>query len=253
MPTIDYKTFFLIVLMCAGIVFNILLYEINKISIIPAIIIATALMNLSFTAWHECAHGIFSNKNKLNHFLGWITSFFSVYPGYYARKREHLLHHKYEGHPEKDPVYPRVQTKPFLFMWMVLRTVIYHNPQAYTDLPLTRKEKALDVLLYACVISVIFVGYLQGFLYSLFMLWLVPRGIIFVVHAYYICYFPHYQKSHKGYKIARIVSTNWLIAFLTINQTYHGIHHLWPSIPWHKYKEIYKTKKEELLNKGIEL
>lgn len=237
--------------MCAGLSLNILIYELNITSLIPAVIIATFLMNLSFTAWHECAHGIFSSSNKLNHIFGWVTSFFSVYPGYYARKREHLLHHKYEGHPRKDPVYSRVQTRASLFMWRVLRTVIYHNPESYQDLSLTKKEKLLDVLLYACVVAVLVVSYFAGFFYSVVWLWLVPRGIIFVVHAYYICYFPHH-KYGNGYQIGRIVSTNWLLCFLTINQSYHGIHHIWPSIPWHKYSEVYKTKKEELKKKGLE-
>ena len=238
--------------MCAGLVFNILFYESGVISLIPAVVIATFLMNLSFTAWHECAHGIFSVSNKLNHTFGWITSFFSVYPGYYARKREHLLHHKYEGHPEKDPVYPRVQTHPFLFMWWVLRTVVYHNPKAYDDLPLTAREKVADVFLYGCVGIVLIISYLAGFFYSIVWLWLVPRGLVFVIHAYYICYFPHYKKDYAGYQVARIVSTNWLARFLTVNQSYHGIHHIWPSIPWHKYGNVYKIKKEELKNKGLE-
>lgn len=252
MFSFDNKTFGIIVFMCLGLLANIVLYELKILPIIPAVILATFFMNLSFTAWHECAHGIFSSSNKFNQIFGWVTSFFSVYPGFYARKREHLLHHKYEGQPDKDPVYPRVQSSAFSFLFKAARTVIYHNSQAYEDLPLSRKEKVLDASLYCSVLCVLVAGYLFGFLYNLLLLWIFPRLLIFPIHAYYICYFPHHRGG-KGYQVSRIVSTNWLVRFLTVNQSYHGIHHLWPSIPWHQYGSVYKKKKGELVQKGVEV
>ena len=43
---------------------------------------------------------------------------------------------------------------------------------------------------------------------------------------------------------------NW-ISMLTFNQlTYHNIHHLYPRVPFYKYPEIWKEKKNLLIDRG---
>ena len=94
-------------------------YFANLLPLWAGFLIATFLMNLSFTTWHEASHGNFSRVVWLNRWLGIVASLYSLYPGYFARRREHLAHHRWEGDAQHDPVYPRIQTGFWAFPLML--------------------------------------------------------------------------------------------------------------------------------------
>ena len=63
-----------------------------------------------------------------------------------------------------------------------------------------------------------------GVFWAVFWAWIVPRLVIYLAHAYYICFFPH-SVENGGYRILRIRVDNPLRGGLTFNQLLHGIHH----------------------------
>src|ERR1700752_3844341 len=67
-----------------------------------AFVIGLVAFNLSFTIWHECAHNTTASNRQLGTVIGWVTSLLMIYPGYCYQRRLHLLHHKYQGDPDKD-------------------------------------------------------------------------------------------------------------------------------------------------------
>ncbi|SVC57188.1 uncharacterized protein METZ01_LOCUS310042, partial [marine metagenome] len=109
-PFVDGITGILILSMVVGLPVVGWFYYNGTLPFWMAVVLGTLLMNLSFTAWHEPSHQNFSKFKWLNHIAGWIASVASIYPGYFARRREHLIHHRWAGDDVKDPVYPRIQS-----------------------------------------------------------------------------------------------------------------------------------------------
>ena len=48
----------------------------------------------------------------------------------------------------------------------------------------------------------------------------------------------------------RITAVGWLTP-LVLNHNYHAVHHIWPTVPWHRYREIYRNKLDYLTRNGV--
>ena len=246
-PLIDLQTGLVILVMTAGFPIVGLLNHRGDLPWWATVLVGTWLMNLSFTAWHEPAHRNFSRIGWLNTAAGWIASFASVYPGYFARRREHLVHHRFEGEEGKDPVYPRIQTSFWLFPLILLRTMFQKAPSGVPDsfLPMTRGQRLSDLLSNLLAVALIVGSFWTESWPAVVLVWVIPRGIVFLVHAYYICFFPHNQGG-EGFVVLRIREDHPVMRFLTMNQHLHGIHHRWPWVPWHQYREVLAAFPEEM-------
>jgi beta-carotene hydroxylase len=254
-PYIDWKTVSIIFIMVMG--FPVMGWF-HFHGIIPAwlaCLLGCLLMNLSFTAWHEPTHQNLSKSTTVNNILGWLASFASVYPGYFARRREHLIHHRWEGQDGMDPVYKRIQTDFWDFPLNVFRINYIEKPPL--EVPdsfctITPAQKLSDSISNFTALGVVVLSILFSFWQTLLWVWIVPRIVIFVVQAYYICFYPHHI-DEGGYQIYRVRNTGWLIRFLTVEQSMHGIHHIWPWIPWHKYKNLIPLSPEVITKKNIQV
>ena len=191
-----------------------------------ALVLALVAMNLSFTLWHECAHGNFSRYAPVNSLMGSLASLATLYPAYFARKAEHLTHHRHEGDPARDPVFPRIQTKLRYFPFRLFARA--PKPK------LTTGELLLDAAFYLIVVTLLVAAAEQA--RNLLWVFFLPRLGVFFLHAYYICYLPH-AKPGGGFETHRLRATESASAFfLTMGQNLHGLHHRWPQIPWHRYR-----------------
>jgi beta-carotene hydroxylase len=249
---VDVRTAALIVGMAAGLVATAWLQHAGRLPGWAAFLVGTWLMNLSFTAWHEPAHQTFARSRRLNTAAGWLASCASVYPGYFARRREHLGHHRYEGQAGHDPVYPRIQSTFWRFPLTLLRTVVTPErvdlPPGF--LPLTRGQRLADGASHAVVLAVVAGAAASGWLAAVTWAWLLPRLAVYGLHAYYICFFPH-SVPGGGYQVLRLREDRLLLRALTVNQHLHGIHHRWPWIPWHRYRRVLRECAEDLRREGM--
>lgn len=253
-PWVDLKTAAVILGMSIGFPLTGWLYHRGDIPWWVAVLAGTWLMNLSFTAWHEPAHRNFSRVGWLNTAAGWLASFASVYPGYFARRREHLIHHRFEGQEGKDPVYPRIQTSFWQFPVTLLRTIVHRAPEGVPSsfLPLTPGQRVSDVASNLLALGLMAISVPLGFWPEVVLVWVVPRLIIFLAHAYYICFFPH-QHGGDGFVVLRVQRDNPFLRFLTVNQHLHGIHHRWPWVPWHQYRRVLAAYPDEMASMAAEL
>jgi beta-carotene hydroxylase len=225
--------------MVIGIAAVIALHAAGWMPLVVGLLINTFLMNLSFTAWHEACHGNFSKSRAINTAFGVLTSFASIYPGYFARRREHLCHHRFEGDATQDPVYPRIQVSLLAFPLQVLRanhTAEARVPIPASFLPMTSTQRWADRASNLLAFSLLGVGLLTDTFWSVLLLWFVPRATVFLAHAIYICHFPHAIPG-GGYEVYRVRPSR-VLALLTLGQNLHGVHHRWPAIPWHRYGAV---------------
>lgn len=255
-PSIDLVTLSVVFAMSSGLVFLSYAHATNIVGPLAAIVLGSLLMNLSFTAWHESSHSNLSKFSWINHTVGIFASFFSVYPGYFARRREHLAHHKWEGENGKDPVYERIQTSgPLAFPWRVIEVNYLGkgNPAPIPQdfLPLAKWQAASDKISNYSILALFLLAIYLGYGTTVLFVWVIPRVLVFVLHAYYICFFPHFI-SEGGYQKYRVYENSWWYRFITVEQNFHGIHHRWMTIPWHRYAAVYSACREELIAAKIE-
>lgn len=254
---IDYKTLAVILIMCLGFIATTWAVHVGHLHFLLGLLIGSYLMNLSFTAWHESSHSNFSTSAWLNDISGIVASGFSTYPGYFARRREHLIHHKWEGQPGKDPVYLRIQDTNFWkFPFRLIALTTYRRAENKIEIPdnffpITTSQQWIDRLTMLAVLGTIVASVVYGFWWALLWCWIVPRVVIFFLHAYYICFFPH-ALPEGGYQLFRVRQGGWW-RLMTVDQNYHGIHHKWPFIPWHKYKFTMNHLRQDIDKASIEV
>lgn len=235
-PLFDLPTAVLLVLQTAGYGIVAWLTYTAAVPLWAGSLACCLLMNLSFTAWHECSHGNFSRLPWINHACGWLSSLFTLYPGYFSRRREHLAHHRWEGDEKLDPVYPRIQTSLAVFPFLLTRQVITRegNPITATFLPLSTgqvwADRGLLLLAALAMAGLLALGEWKIVLW----LFVFPRLVTFYLHAIYICWFPHHVEG-GGFEKYRVKYRGFLWRLLTVEQWAHGVHHRDPSIPWYRY------------------
>ena len=54
---------------------------------------------------------------------------------------------------------------------------------------------------------------------------------------------------HKD-QFTRVVDVGWLTP-LVLGHNYHAIHHLWPNLPWHRYRPTFREKQASLRERGV--
>lgn len=251
--TLDTPTFLLLVLYLALLGSSVALSWLGLIPLAAAFGISLVAFNLSFTLWHECVHNTLSSSRTFCSTVGVLLSFIMVYPGYFLLRRDHLLHHKYEGDPDKDPVYPRVQCRPWALPFHLARVILV-NPQPPN--PESRPkpgERVVDGLGYLLFAGVAVLAVLHGKGWLLLFSWVLPRLIILPIHAFYVCYLPHSAHGPATYQKWRIVLRNPLTRYLTLYHSYHGLHHIWPTIPWYRYRRTFEDRRADLEAKGVEI
>ena len=233
---LDPVTTALLVLMLGGQYSLFLAVAGGSIGMVPAAVIGTLLMNLSFTLWHECAHGLFSSRRWINDLVGATVAVFSVGPPYFFRRNEHLIHHRWQGDPENDPVFPRIQTSwwrfPFRLFYLRFRP---EGRVKFAELmPFSEREAALDnlqrlILFTGLAALALFVSW-----EAVLAVFVLPRLGIFLLHAYYICYLPHHDDK-TGYTLQRNLHLTPVYTFFSVFQDYHATHHARPHLPWYLY------------------
>lgn len=253
---VDIPTLLVILVMTVGMPLAASLQAQGFLHPLITIFLCTILMNASFTAWHEPSHGNFSKYKWVNNLAGFISSLASVYPGYFARKREHLAHHKYEGQEGKDPVYLRIQKTNF-FMFPIRLFIVNFIQRAPLDIPesfckFTKAQKISDLVSNLLALAIIVLSFAYGYGMEVTCAWIIPRFLIFWLHAYYICFFPHHI-DEGGYQKYRIRNLGFVGRFITMEQNYHGIHHKWPFIPWYMYRVLFKNQSQALQENNIEI
>lgn len=251
---IAFPTIILFTLLAIGYVLLVWLYIHQTISLAWIIGVGAFLAYGMFTIAHEASHGNISGGNekylKLELLLGWLSSLMLFFP-YPAFKVIHLEHHAHTNDPEKDPD-GYVNGKSFMSTLFRCITLVFHYyyralKKDGDDIPAMKKTKRGSQLFIALIVSLfllfIVIGKIQLFLY----VFLIPALIAAPFLAFSFDWLPHYphHNLHQQYN-TRIVTIPGL-EFLSFFQSYHLVHHLYPRVPFYKYKAKFLAVENELL------
>lgn len=223
----------------------------------PATIVlsATAIFVL-FTVLHDAAHYSISTHRWVNVAFGRVAMFFvSPLISFKSFAFIHIEHHRNTNDHENDPDHfvtggPRWQL-PVRFALMdvpYLGFLIRHVRSR------PRAEVLETVFLIVLSTTVIVAATLTGHFWTLALVYLIPERVAVFVLAWWFDWLPHHDledtQQENRYRATRNrVGSEWVLTPLLLSQNYHLVHHLHPSIPFHRYVATWRRNEEAYLER----
>lgn len=203
-------------------------------------------LHLAGTVIHDASHNSAHRDRTLNAILGHGSALMLGF-AFPVFTRVHIQHHAHVNDPDNDPDHFVSTGGP---LWLIAARFFYHEI-FFFQRRLWRKYELLEWFLSRMVVAgIVALGVNYGFLGYILNFWFTPALVVGLALGLFFDYLPHrpFQERNR-WKNARVYPSG-ILNILILGQNYHLVHHLWPSIPWYKYKPAYEATKPLLDAKG---
>jgi|SRR5262245_4796523 len=243
----DARTLALLAAMYTALIGNFALHAARPLPLALHVLFAAAAVHLAFTVWHEAVHRNVSSRPWVNTSVG-ILGIFPYMTPYFMQRWIHLQHHA-RLNERDDPNFVYVDGPFWRIFGRYPRALGYARRLLERD-PRTPGEKAADLASLLAVVSLYALAWRAGALVDLLLLWALPVAIAKIVMDWYINYLPHVGLPAHRTRGTRVVDVPWLTP-LVLGHNYHAIHHLWPNLPWHRYRGVFRERLDWLTSHGV--
>lgn len=239
---------------------NLLLAGLSIIPLWLAFVVMVVLVYASYTIVHEAVHGSINGKNRsllwLNDLMGFAGAQL-IGASFVAHRKEHLAHHRATNKPGADPDLDLFGGSLFTVLKGTLKAlpmqIQFYLEHHWRQAPL--RERALFVAEYIVMIAwrVAFV-FLAGWQTALALLvvatllgiFITLLGFAWIVHR-------PFDAVGRYKDTATIVfpqPLDTIISWLWLFQNYHSIHHLFPRVPFYRYRQVFSQIEEVMKANG---
>ncbi len=213
-----------------------------------------------YTPLHDAVHGAVTGmsleRRWINEWIGYLAAHV-LGVSFVAHRRSHLQHHRATNHPTDDPdgVFSANNFLQLIALWLkgipkewVFALKFEHFTAAerrtvrleYLAISITR-----GLLLLLCAdLGVTVITLLLGHM--------VGNAVLVTLFAWSV-HHPHSEQARMQtttvYQARAGLDT--LMAWLWVYQNYHAIHHLYPKVPFFRYRSVYRALESYLLNCGV--
>ncbi len=220
------------------------------------IVLSAGAVFMMFTVVHDAAHSSLSSSGAVNRVFGRVAMLFvSPTMAFPAWRFIHIEHHRWANDDQHDPdrfasrgrwwqlpVHWAVMDAPYVAYY------IRHQPRR------PRAEVAENAAMLLFTVALVVTACLTGTLWWLVLLYVIPERIALVVLAWWFDWLPHHgltdtQKENQYRATRARVGMEWLLSPLMLSQNYHLVHHLHPSIPFHRYRATWRKNQEAYLQR----
>ena len=229
----------------------------EAISLTLASVLCTCLAYLAFTVGHEAVHGNIAGRDKrlrgLEAASGHVAAFFLLAP-YPAFRVLHLQHHAHVNEGDSDPDHWVASASPIGVLGRCATIMPYYY---YTILfgPSSRTRSGQRVRLQSILtlagFAALAVGAsIAGFGTLVLALWVGPALVASAFLAFAFDWLPHHpHTTTERYHDTRVILGPGL-PLLTMWQSYHLVHHLYPRVPFYRYGTCFRDIRPELEEEG---
>lgn len=219
----------------------------------------------AFTPMHDAAHGSVSRERRwLNEAVGWsCSSVFLVVPHGLFRFL-HLRHHKHTNDPELDPDYIHC-TRPALAIfqvWGVLLGWSVHLWRHCGSWPAAARMQS--VVAVSVNLSLASAMWRCGLGQLFVQCWLAPALLAVSILFFVLSYVPHHPhevtRAENLYGCTSTVGgllspgsggSTRALTWLMLGQNYHSIHHLYPTLPFYMYAQVWRRHQDAFISAGV--
>lgn len=219
----------------------------GQLSLLAGCLINVVAYYIQFTPSHDASHNAVSRIPWVNKFI-----FFQVMQTYLPGNTGkmlmvmHMQHHRF-ANEELDPDHAvAASAKNALFLWFFwdFRYLFFYfkHREHYPDVNITR-------IFVEMAVGYAVVGALAWYFpIEVLVLWFIPTRIMGWLICFVFMYLPHvphvYTHRENPYKATLIrEGWDWLLTPLMMYQNYHLAHHLYPTIPFYRYKKAWLARK----------
>jgi beta-carotene hydroxylase len=214
----------------------------------------------AYTVVHDAVHGAITGMSiKLrwvNEWAGYEASHM-LGVSFIGHRRGHLKHHRATNHPTDDPdmAFSAHSLPSLVAVWF--KGIPKEWVFAVTFQHFTAAEKRIVVLEYVAILVtrallLIFCADLGVTLVTLLVGHMVGNAVLTTFFAW-IVHHPHNEqermKTTTVYQARGGLDT--VMTLLWGFQNYHAIHHLYPKVPFFRYRSLYRALESYLLASGV--
>ncbi|AFV00036.1 fatty acid desaturase [Simiduia agarivorans] len=206
---------------------------------------------LVFTVGHDASHGSVSRVRWLNDTAGlFSTLLLSPIPFFRLFRYVHMQHHRHVNEPGADPDHycgtgPRWQL-PLRWATLDLHYLyLYFQPACFTKRSVADQRAIVLAMGFAFLV---FIGFLLSPWFAEYLLFFIlPSRIAVFLLALCFDFLPHYPHTVKASEApyqatANRLGADWLLCPLLTMQNYHLSHHLYPSVPFYRYRKAWLAR-----------
>ena len=208
---------------------------------------------LGFTVLHEAMHGIAHPNRVANALLGRLGGIPLTIP-FVIFRGVHHEHHSHTNDPRRDPDFivaraPRV----LLPVWCLAVVVEYTKAYYGRRLWRSRAELVEALVCGSAMFALTGMALAGGWFLPLVVVWYGPAALALLFLAFAFDFVPHYPfDSDRRYHDTRIYPSR-ILNVLLLGQNYHLIHHLWTTIPWFRYRQVFTDIRSDLEARGCRI
>lgn len=199
-----------------------------------------------FSPVHDSMHQAVFTNSRLNNIFLFVTVFpiIPLSTGQFLRMM-HMQHHRF-ANDDLDPDHEVSRnTRNVLFGWWTWEFAYTAFFQSHKkDYP--NFKKSLFIWDHWSIYIVLVPLFIMFPLETVFF-WLIPTRIMSWLICAVFMHLPHrphdVKHSKDPYKATLIRQGHeWLLSPLMANQNYHLVHHLYPTVPFYRYKKVWDSK-----------
>ena len=228
---------------------------------LPTCALATLFVYVAFTPLHEASHGNIAGHTgakRLETLVGWISGLQLAAP-MPAFKVLHLRHHGHTNHASNDPdmwVVASGRSKVVRALTLTVRcfTLLPHY-YLHFFVGAASKTRGAQEQRVAVVATVLIVALLigaltfAGFGTTLLFAWVLPALSATALLGLLFDWLPHRpHTSRERYKDTRAIDAPLGVPLL--GQHLHLVHHLYPRVPFYRYRTVFDALRPTLVEKG---
>jgi len=228
----------------------------DRLPVPATVLLSAAAIFVLFTVLHDAAHYSVSTHRWVNVAFGRVAMLFvSPLISFKSFAFIHIEHHRNTNDDENDPDH-FVSGAP---MWQLpVRFPLMDVPYLTFLVRNVRRRPRAEVLetifLMGATVAVIVTCAFTGHLWTLAVVYLIPERVAMFVLAWWFDWLPHHDledtQQENRYRATRNrVGSEWILTPLLLSQNYHLVHHLHPSIPFHRYVATWRRNEEAYLER----
>jgi fatty acid desaturase len=219
-------------------------------------LLSTVAAYLAFTVMHEAVHGNVHGNDRsrawVGELAGWIASATLIAP-YPAFRVLHLRHHSYTNHPDKDPDY-FVRGPLWAAVVFCLKTIPHYYAEFLigptsksTAAQKERRWVYVGIGLYASIALALSA---LGLWREVLALWIAPAVVASAILAFFFDWLPHHpHESRERFHDTRAIDIR-ILDLPLLGQNLHLIHHLFPRVPFYRYRAVLEAARGRLAEEG---
>lgn len=220
-----------------------------------SVVVNAVASYLLFTVAHDASHRSLSSHEWVNVWLGRVSLFlFAPHAGFRTWRFIHMQHHRFTNHDDgRDPDHythrgPAWQM-PLRWLTIDLYYLVWYAPQLRARPRRERVELAVFWLLLAALVVA---AATTGHVVDLLVLYVLPTRLAIAWLGFAFDFLPHHglhlTPEEDRFKTTRNrVGLERLLSPLLLYQNYHLVHHLHPTIPFHRYLAVWRRDEERYL------